>query len=127
MLGNSSDVSRCEFSAVLNVTVDYWPIHYSTEIEYATVGLIDGPGNDLAAYHAAVLKLCSLLRHHTVLVHDHNGASQAVAVCIMTLHLLHRRGWTYWQEKIGREPHEAHKHAFNRMNWRLLTSVLEAQ
>lgn len=138
MLSNSEAAEHAELlelgiTAVFNTAMDYIPMRHIRGVEYSTVGLIDGPGNNLAAYHAATLKLLSLLgAKHKVLVHDHNGTSQSVAVCIMALHALYRRGWYYWLVEIQKqnpdaEPHDAHYRAFNRFNWRLISAVMEAQ
>ena len=101
-------------------------------MEYAHIGLVDGPGNSLASYHAATLKLCDfIVKGRYVLVHDHDSTSRAVAVVIMAMHALERRGWDYWlgviSKKMDTSPHEEHKRAFNKMNWRLISSVLEAK
>ncbi len=48
----------------------------------------------------------------------------------MYLHLVRGRGWEYWFDKLGEntelpELHEAHKEAFNKINWRLLSNSIE--
>lgn len=102
-------------------------------VEYVQIGLIDGPGNTPANYHAALLKLCSLIQaDKQVMVHDHDAGSRTVAVVIMALHAMYRRGWDYWldviRDKMGNielTPHPEHRRAFNRINWRLISSVID--
>lgn len=117
--------------AVLNVAHDLQPTRgWLDGVEYMHVGLIDGPGNSTAAYCAAVLALVSLIKKgKRVLVCCHDGG-RSLAVSIMYLHLTNGRGWDGWltllRERIDGElpvSHEAHKAAFDKMNWRLLTSV----
>ncbi len=131
-VGNSHDGQNAEVDAVLNVAVDLhikrgWP-----GIVYAQVGLVDGPGNTLGSYHAAVLVLSALMNTgKRVLVHCHMGQSRSVAVVVMYLHLVGGRGWdnilTLLRERVEvemPEPHEAHRKAFDKMNWQLLASCL---
>ena len=107
--------------------------HFVDGVEYVQIGLVDGPGNAMAVYHAVLLKLCSLLMSKkSVLVHDHEMDSRASAVVIMALHALHRRGWDHWLGVIRGKtdnpdlmPHPEHRRAFNRINWRLISSVLD--
>jgi hypothetical protein len=122
---------------VLNCANDLWRGKFDTDsdvpIEYAHVGLVDGPGNGMADYHAALLKTCALMRRcDQVSIHDHDGSSRAAAVAIMALHAAHRRGWGHWlgiiREKVGDpefEPHPVHRLAFNRINWRLVATAME--
>lgn len=138
-LGNSSDAEHADLAAngiqaILNVAHDLEGKRgWHDGVEYAQCGLVDGPGNTLASYHAAVMKLLALTRGgRRTLVYCHEGRSQSVAVAIMALHVGgERQGWDGWL-KIIREkkdevvtPHEEHRRAFNRMNWRLLSSVLD--
>ena len=102
-------------------------------VEYVHLGLVDGPGNTMADYHAALLKLCGILcKKQRVMVHDHEIGSRTVALVIMALHAMYRRGWDYWlgiiREKTNKSdltPHLEHRKAFNRVNWRLVSSILE--
>lgn len=128
-------ITGCE--AVLNCAHDLMCIEFDVLImvEYAHVGLVDGPGNSMVDYHAAMLKLCSmLLRGKITSVHDHDITSRSVAVVIMALHALHRRGWDHWLSVIREKcdlplltPHEQHFRAFNKINWRLVSTVLESR
>ena len=140
-IGNSTDAVKADLhgngiSALMNCAHDLegergWNDH----VEYAQCGLVDGPGNTMMAYHAAVMKLAALVMGgRKPLVYDHEGHSQSVAITICVLHILNgRRGWDYWRSFIverGHElpddkPHPEHLTAFNRINWRVLMGVLE--
>lgn len=133
-IGTSDDekkVSHDRITAVLNVAHDMTGTHgWADGIEYMQVGLIDGPGNPIAAYHAAVFALVTLLKRHDTLACCHTGG-RAMAVALMYLHLTGGRGWDgrieLLKERVEDElpvPHEAHKEAFHKMNWRLLTAAL---
>lgn len=146
-IGSSGDAEHANLSevgitALLNVAHDLEGKRgHSDGLLYAQCGLMDGPGNVIAVYHAAVLML-SVLRNKTsrdegrkVLVYDHNGSSNAVAAVIMYLHVTRRMGWEYWLKIIAEKfaipvedarVNSAHRDAFNRINWRLLSSVIEA-
>lgn len=103
--------------------------------EYMHVGLVDGPGNPLAAYHAAVLALAVLVRRgkYNVLVCDHDGG-RALAVVIMYLYLM--GAIPSWDEAIERlrakekelpKVHDIHRKAFFQMDWGMLTRVLDGE
>lgn len=126
------NIGAVEIGAVLNVAQDLqgevgWP-----DVEYAQVGLVDGPGNLPAAYHAAVLALATLRqRYNKVLVYDHDGG-RALAVVVIYLNQIARHGWNGWMEVIRKlvdidlpVPHPAHRAAFDRINWRMLGSVAQ--
>lgn len=135
---------------MLNVSSDMHIKRIVDGITYAQCGLIDGPGNLLAAYHAAVLMLHNLLSKGPTMVVDPEGTTRPVVIAIMYLHLTQRMGWDHWlgiiREKYkkgftrtviedGIEKNiqissacalsDAHKSAFNRTNWRLLSTVTE--
>lgn len=131
-IGNAIDceaVSLHEISAILNVAQDLqgkrgWP-----DVEYMQVGLIDGPGNPDSVYPAAVLALTALLKRHTVLVCCHEG-SRSLAVVIMYMESLFKRGWGTWVEVLTERvntdlpvPHKVHKAAFDRINWEALRKL----
>ena len=141
-LGNSHDAEHADLNAngigaILNVAHDLEGKRgWRDGVEYAQCGLVDGPGNTMASYHAAVLKLAALVRGgRRTLVHCHKGQSRSPAVVIMYLNLEQKLGWDHWRNVIaelrsevneGEEfPHEEHKRAFNKLNWRLLSSVLD--
>jgi len=88
----------------------------------------------MAAYHSALLQLCSLMNGGRVtLVVDHDGTSRAIAIAVMALNVVAGRfGWDHWVGKIkelrglaeGFTPHEVHHKAFNRINWRLVGTAM---
>ena len=133
----TADLAKHEIKAILNVAHDLQGERgWSDGVEYAQVGLVDGPGNSLARYHAAVLQLAALVQGgRRTLVHCHKGQSRSPAVIIMYLNLTQRMGWEHWRAFIAEKrkevaegeqyPHEAHRTAFNQLNWRLLASVTE--
>lgn len=117
--------------AVLNVAQDLrgyvgWP-----DVEYMQVGLVDGPGNPLSSYYAAVLALGSLLKRHGALVFCHTG-SRSVVVAAMYVNVGMCCTWdrmvTMLSEKVDEDlptPHEAHIKAFGEMDWKQLRKILE--
>lgn len=139
---DSSGGTHDKISAVLNVAQDlkgrvYWPT-----VEYAQVGLIDGPGNEVVAYSAAIATLVTLTRRHDgVLVYDHSGG-RALAVVIMYLSLiegkvaeridfLRRRSWDELMVVVGARsnkklprPHPAHREAFYKIPFSALEIIL---
>lgn len=136
-LGNQNDMENSNLAvenitAMLNVAYDLDCSKERLEdIVYAKVGLQDGPGNWQCLYHAAILMLHGLRSlDHTVLVAGHD-VSRCAAVAIMYQHAIRRMGWYYWLkafEKVAERQidiHEAHLEAFNKINWRLLSSVME--
>ena len=139
-LGSSHDAEHADLkpdkiTAILSCVHDLEGKRGWTDgVEFAQCGLVDGPGNTMAAYHAAVLRLAAfVLGGRKTLVHDHHGMSQAVFAVICVLQLLEgRMGWDHWlnvikdkQAILDGNPHEEHCKAFNRLNWRLLSSVLD--
>lgn len=155
-LGDSCDVNHGVglhgLKAVLNVADDLAISRTIPDVAYAQIGLVDGPGNPLAAYHAAVLALYTLLRIGPTMVVDHGGTTSAAVVAIMYQHLTRRMGWDHWLKVISDrykagfdrsiidhttgavrtfvvqsdvEINAAHLSAFNRINWRLLCTVME--
>lgn len=144
VIGESADVEHGDLgkhgiTAVLNVASDL-PKHKKCGdgMEYAQVGLVDGPGNEVGDYCAAVLALSSLVRRHSrVLVYDHDGA-RSLVVGMMYLRLvegkvkvrsdyLRRRTWEemggwvlgYFEDK-GVSIHQAHVEAFDKLPYGLL-------
>lgn len=107
-LGNSEDADHADLrpdkiGAILNVAHDLQCSRgWSDGIEYAQCGLVDGPGNTMAAYHAAMLKLAALVTGgRRTLVVDHVAGGRAIAVIIMGLHAMRRMGWVHWAKVIA--------------------------
>ena len=128
----SDDLATEGIDAILNVAHDLQATRgWMHGIEYAQIGLIDGPGNPLAAYCAAILALETLRkRHDQVLVCCHAG-SRSFAVVLMYLNLISRNGWDgcldILRERVDWTfpvPHPAHRAAFERLNWRWLDSII---
>lgn len=120
-----------DIGAVLNVAQDListrlWP--GGTEAMH--VGLVDGPGNELTAYYTAVLALHTLMRRHNVLVCCHSGG-RSMVVAVMYLNTQHQCGWEQWLDILGERCEELypinsiHRLAFEKMNWKLLKSLME--
>lgn len=140
--------------AVLCVAQDMTQVRcWDDGVEAMKVGLIDGPGNDVSAYCAAVLALHTLLARHSVLICCHTG-SRSVVVAAMYLHLI---GWfgldaktptlmfdrftvpstlgkrlatiekdvIYSVEKWMPTVHKAHSEAFDKMPWRAIIKVID--
>ena len=139
-IGDSSDerhadLASLDIAAVLNVAHDLGCTrrHPGIGPEYAHVGLVDGPGNTVADYCAAVLALATLVRRRgRVLVCCHSGG-RAMAVALMYLDVVWgMHGWE-WCLEILRErvdadlpvPHAAHRAVFERIDVRLLAGLLE--
>ena len=136
-IGNSADEQHGDFyvqniNAVLNVARDLQGTRGWMEgIEYMQVGLVDGPGNPLGMYHAAILAVTALCNRGRTLMYDHTGG-RALAIAIMYLNTQSRHGWDGWlailRERVDTELpelHEAHRAAFNKLNWRFLEGVAE--
>jgi hypothetical protein len=144
--GVSNDVADL---AVLNVANDLPPYAAGAYIdgtwsEYAHVGLVDGPGNTLAAYCAAVLTLAKLRgQHDHVFVCCHSGSrSMVVTTMYLTLTGGRRRpdvnSWSHWPswteqfyevvKKCGGAElpniHDAHIVAYRNIPWGLLEVLL---
>lgn len=127
-------VDNGEIDCVLIVAHDMDPTYgWLYHVEYAHVGIVDGPGNPLSVYHAAVLSLASLSRERNVLICCHDG-SRSLAVAIMYLYLMGEG--PSWDETIERLTakgvevppiHAAHKKAFTLMDWGMLARVLDSE
>lgn len=132
-IGGATDtieVDQRRIGAILNVAQDLrsgigWP-----DFEYMQVGLIDGPGNSVCAYSAAVLALNTLTSKYGTLVFCHEGG-RSTAVSIMYMEFLFNRGWDRWVEMLSERagidlpvPHKAHRAAFDKMNWKSLRKVV---
>ena len=123
-IGNSGDARNVHalnaigINAILNCAFDLrshlgWP-----DFIAAQCGLIDGPGNGLDAYRAAMHQLSNLAEARTVLVHCHEGRSRSAFVVLCYLRTLgivdsFDSGHTYLRE---RRPdvsiHPAHAEAY---------------
>ncbi len=135
-----------KLTGVLNVARDLANTHGSVNlVEYAHVGLIDGPGNTHADYCAAILALVGLLdRHKSVMVCCHSG-TRSLAIVIMysilkkgnrpdPVHVTFLSCWTNWDDMLAEIednievrlpiPHKAHKEAFDTMPLSLLEMLL---
>ena len=128
-----ADIYSEQIGAILNVAHDMHATRgWMHGIEYAQVGLIDGPGNHPSAYHAAILSLAYLLKRHKAVLVCCHGMGRALSVVLMYLRLVSGRSMAEWLESLRErveqklpEPHEAHKLAYNRINWRLLLGATE--
>jgi hypothetical protein len=143
-VGNSEDeksaLRLAQFDvidSVLIVANDMW---YSSGLasnrwlQQMHVGIVDGPGNMLVTYHAAVLALASLVAQgHRVMVCCHS-CSRSLAIVIMYQYLM--GDGPSWDEAVERlkvifnkmpELHEAHRRAFYVMDWGMLTRVLNEE
>ena len=136
-IGTAPDEERGDLrniDAILNVAQDLQGTRgWNCGIVYAQVGLVDGPGNPLEVYAAAVLALHALLRHHSVMVCCHGG-SRSAAVVVMHANLVSegRRTWdevaAILNERIDNDvlpkSHAAHRAAYDRMPWDWLRGVV---
>ena len=133
-----ADLRADNIDAILNVARG---LHvergWSNDVEYAKCGLVDGPGNTMTSYYAAVLKLAALVRNGLrTLVCCREGQSRSPAIVIMYLNVQKQYGWDYWRMiladlgsrvKEGKQfPHEAHRQAFDRIDWQLLVNMIES-
>ena len=127
-----ADVESSSILAILNVAQDMHSTRgWRDGVESAHAGLIDGPGNTLSAYYAAVLMLHSLVERRRVLVCCHSGG-RALAVTAMYMNLTADRDWdeliSVLRERVDPELPEvnpAHRGAFDEMNWGLLRGMIK--
>lgn len=148
-IGNSDDEKiiditseALKINSVLCVAVDMRSTRWHSPIEYAQVGLVDGPGNPASAYCAAILQLAAMIeRQDTVLVCCHSG-SRSLAVAIMYTVLKEGRKservsapsrWRTWDSVLGDlvaavdelpTIHEAHREACDKLPFGLLEQLL---
>ncbi len=129
-VGDSRDERTAKMDAVLNVAKDLRPTRGWPVVEYYHVGLVDGPGNRLSTYCAAVMVLSAMSdddKH--VLVCCHDGRSRSMAVAMMYLGMEWAAEWDGIVAQLSErfddlpEPHEAHKAAFDRINFGALKSL----
>ena len=118
---------RCSLNVAQDLKSNWgWP----DGMDHMQVGLIDGPGNLLAAYGAAVLALAGLQDRGGTLVFCHTGG-RAMAVALMYLNLQAGRTWDDWlgilKERLDAglpSVHAAHVEAFGRINWKALGKLV---
>lgn len=90
---NQGDLDKPDIGAILNVAQDYDSTRgWKHGFESMRVGLVDGPGNELCAYIAAVLALHALCKRHNALVCCHTG-SRSLAVTLMYVQALTAAPW----------------------------------
>lgn len=132
-------------AAVLCVANDMRDNNDVFAIEYDQVGLVDGPGNEVTDYCAAMFCLKAMLRRHeAALVYDHDGR-RAMVVAAMYLNLVGGQvrpdpmSWSHWPTWIERitiistycrdnevvrliasKIDQAHVDIFNKMPWGLI-------
>lgn len=133
-VGSSRDEKHADLAATgitntLNVAQDLEGTRgWSRGVESMQVGLIDGPGNTMAAYHAAVLALAALQKRGKTLIYCHTGG-RSLAVAMMYINLTGRIGWDtlldLFREREIDLPalHEAHAIAFSKINFGLLEKL----
>ena len=133
--GNSTDERKAEVGSILNVAKDLVPTRgWAQGINYFHVGLVDGPGNPIESYYAAVMSLVSLAKlGGKVMVCCHGGKSISLAVAMMYLQIT-TEGSYEWDNLLQMvrerndtdipEPNKAHKLAFDRLNWTLLGEIV---
>lgn len=135
-IGNSGDEAADYFDtayigAVLNVAQDMTGTKFWEHgVEVMHVGLIDGPGNEIGTYCAAVLALHALLKRHNTLVCCHTGG-RALAVAIMYLKAQGERHWDsliqVLQERVEDDlpvPNYIHREVFDQIDWSSLKKLI---
>lgn len=147
-IGNNDDersgnLDAIGIKAVLNTAHDLIGFRGWPHIEYAQVGIIDGPGNLPIAYISAALCIAILMeRHNVILVYDHSAIRSLLAgITYLNLkegqHRSSPTSWGYWpnfnerlemvEQKIGLKlprPHEAHEEVFNKIPWGLIAPLV---
>lgn len=132
-VGSSFDERRSKVDAILNVAKDLLPTRdWGHGIEYVHIGLLDGPGNVIEWYYAAILSLSGLLKAgKRTLVCCHDGCSRSMAIVVMYLNISNGAGWDRilglireGSEECIPEPHPDHRKAFENINWRLLSKII---
>lgn len=88
-LGNASDAMNIDglrkenIKTVFNVAIDlhHQPPIQQRDISFLKIGLIDGPGNSLSTFAAAVSALSSVQKlQQNILIHCHEGVSRSPTV-----------------------------------------------
>lgn len=84
-IGSKDDQPYSKFTCVLNLAPDLYVLIHE-KLEYAQIGLIDGPGNHVGTIAAAVLVLRQLLdRHELVVLVCHGGTGRSGLVAALYL------------------------------------------
>ena len=139
-IGDSTDeasvhLDSVDIGAILNVAQDMVTTRdWSQGVESMHVGLIDGPGNEVAAYCSAVLALHALLKRHNTLVCCHVGG-RALAVAIMYLNAAEGapyKAWDHWLAMLGERvdqelptPNDVHRNRYVSVDWHSLTTIMK--
>lgn len=126
-----ADLAGSGVTAILNTAFDLAPTRgWRAGIEYAHVGLIDGPGNPPSLYAAAVLALAGIIKTRSCMVCCHNGG-RSLAVIVMLFNARVRYRWDEWLDRLSERtdyplprPHDAHRAAFELMDWRSLSRLV---
>lgn len=85
LIGDKGDQPFSRFTCVLNLAPDLRVLTHD-KLEYAQVGLIDGPGNRIGTIVAAVSVLHQLLdRHESVVLICHGGTGRSGLVAALYL------------------------------------------
>lgn len=88
-IGSKEDQPFSRFTCVLNLAPDLYALTHE-KLEYAQIGLIDGPGNRLSTIAAAVLVLHQLFdRHESVMLICHGGSGRSGLVAALYLATRH--------------------------------------
>lgn len=99
-IGDCDAVKEAEdCGALLNVAQDLRPQRGWPDTESMHVGLIDGPGNEVAAYCAAIYAIDALIHRHNVLIYCHSGG-RALAVALMYLCAASKQSWDTWLQLL---------------------------
>lgn len=134
-VGNAIDEQRAKVDSILNVANDLHQTRGLPQgIKYHHIGLIDGPGNLMEDYYAAVLALVAMVKlGGNVIICCHEGKSRSMAVALMYVNLIRMDLWVDWRWHLGvirekndadiPEPHPAHMAMFDTLNWKLLKEI----
>lgn len=118
------EINDADIGGLLCVAQDMIPwIGWHQGKEAMHVGLVDGPGNEPAAYIGAVLALHALLRRHNTLVYCHSR-TRSLAVVMMYARMGRECGWDRLLDLLREkadvdflEPHAEHRRAYEGIRW----------
>lgn len=89
LIGAKDDQPFSRYTAVLNLAPDLHVLTHE-KLEYAQIGLIDGPGNRLGTIVGAVMFLHQLLdRHEAVVLICHGGTGRSGLVTALYMAVRH--------------------------------------